>query len=109
MKTVRFFAWLVPILGALSSLPVQAQAEPSLPEGAERAVAPRFDETRNFAGNRFYERRFKWGYVDEKGEEVIPLRFDEASNFTANGLAAVAVEKPEDRKRRGNQRPADSR
>jgi hypothetical protein len=34
----------------------------------------------------------KWGWVNEKAEEVIPLRFDAAEGFAANGLAAVSVD-----------------
>jgi hypothetical protein len=33
----------------------------------------------------------KYGYINEKGEEVIPPRFDDAQPFAANGLAAVRV------------------
>jgi HSP20 family molecular chaperone IbpA len=33
----------------------------------------------------------KWGFVNEKGEEVIPPRFDEVWGFATNGLAAVKV------------------
>ncbi|MDR1889686.1 MAG: WG repeat-containing protein [Zoogloeaceae bacterium] len=34
----------------------------------------------------------KYGYINEKGEAVIPPRFDDAWNFDANGLASVRVE-----------------
>ncbi|MDR2678148.1 MAG: WG repeat-containing protein [Zoogloeaceae bacterium] len=33
----------------------------------------------------------KWGYINARGEEVIPLRFVKAKDFSANGLAAVRV------------------
>jgi hypothetical protein len=35
---------------------------------------------------------FKWGWVDDMAQEVIPLRFSEAGGFSANGLAAVSLD-----------------
>ena len=35
------------------------------------------------------EKDGKWGYIDEKGEEVISCQYDDVGSFTENGLAAV--------------------
>jgi hypothetical protein len=55
------------------------------------AIEPRFDEVRDFAANglAWFEVKDKWGYIDEKGEEVIAPRFDKARTFVTNGLARV--------------------
>jgi hypothetical protein len=48
---------------------------------------------KNFAANGLAVVRVKgkYGYINEKGKEVIPPYFDFASPFTANGLATVGV------------------
>jgi hypothetical protein len=58
---------------------------------AARGRGSHFDYAWPFANNGLarVEVKDKWGYINEKGEEVIPPRFDEADSFAANGLAAV--------------------
>jgi hypothetical protein len=36
------------------------------------------------------KKNFKWGYINEQGEEIIPLQFSEAQTF-CNGFAKVAM------------------
>ncbi|MDD3466282.1 MAG: WG repeat-containing protein [Campylobacterales bacterium] len=35
---------------------------------------------------------FKYGYINKKGEVVIPLKYDYARSFSSNGLAAVQID-----------------
>ena len=48
----------------------------------------------NFKGKRApYCKNGKWGYLDEKGEEVIPARYDEVSVFRRNCALALTADK----------------
>ena len=38
----------------------------------------------------------KYGYINEKGKEIIPCRYDNADDFQGNGLAAVAKKTGQD-------------
>lgn len=38
----------------------------------------------------------KYGYINEKGREIIPCRYDNADDFQENGLAAVAKKTDQD-------------
>jgi uncharacterized Zn-binding protein involved in type VI secretion len=65
----------------------------------EWVIKPRFDGALPFAANGLARVLVngKWGYINEKGEEVIRPRFDRAGRFdgtgefAANGLARVKV------------------
>jgi hypothetical protein len=56
----------------------------------EQIIAPRFDIAEKFGNNGLAKVKGggKWGYINLKGEEVIPLRFDEVGDFSY-GLAPV--------------------
>ena len=34
----------------------------------------------------------KYGYINERGEMVIPCQYDSAGNFSSNGLARVKID-----------------
>ncbi|MDR3352863.1 MAG: WG repeat-containing protein [Zoogloeaceae bacterium] len=57
------------------------------------AIEPRFDLVWDFDDNGLavVQVNGKCGYINEKGEEVIPPRFDRADDFAANGLASVKI------------------
>jgi hypothetical protein len=56
-------------------------------------VPPRFDDTDGFFnGLARVKVNGKWGYINEKGEEIVPPRFDAAEDFATNGLAWVSVD-----------------
>jgi hypothetical protein len=84
--------WLMLLLGFLAHGLACAEACKA-EEAFVWAIEPRFDEAKDFAANGLaaVEAGNKLGYVNERGEEVIPLRFVRARDFAANGLAAVMV------------------
>jgi hypothetical protein len=55
-------------------------------------IAPRFDVAEKFGNNGLAKvsRGGKWGYVNLKGEEVIPLHYDEVGDFDF-GLVSVRL------------------
>jgi hypothetical protein len=59
------------------------------------AIPPRFDYADVFRNGLarvmvgVYKEGGKFGYINEKGEEIVSLRFDDAEYFAANGLARV--------------------
>lgn len=56
----------------------------------EQIVAPRFDVAEKFGNNGLAKVKDseKWGYINLKGEEVVPFQFDEVGDFSY-GLAPV--------------------
>jgi len=58
----------------------------------DSVISPRFDAAEKFGYNGLAKvsRGGKWGYVNLKGEEIIPLHFDEVGDFDY-GLAPVKL------------------
>ena len=57
------------------------------------AITPQFENAHEFAANGLAlvqkNSNDKYGYIDAKGQVVIPLQFEDAGDFAANGLAYV--------------------
>jgi hypothetical protein len=84
-----FFALVLCVL-----LPFGVRAEVSgqeeVAEGFSWVVEPRYDEAADFvSGLARVKVNGKYGFINEKGEEVIPPHYDYLGSFDTNGLAVV--------------------